>query len=129
MELSNSFEHGSVGVDAKPMDFNALQAIWTDCTKQLSDELPPQQFNTWIRPLKVQLFAGDGILAEGSSIIQRIQLVAPNRFIEDWVKNKFLVRIEALFSQFGAIIAMLRLSLNLRRHQHLSPKPGKQPVQ
>ena len=102
MELSNSFEHGSVGVGGKPMDFNALQAIWTDCTKQLSDELPPQQFNTWIRPLKVQLFAGDGILAEGSSIIQRIQLVAPNRFIEDWVKNKFLVRIEALFSQFGA---------------------------
>ena len=84
------------------MDFNALQAIWTDCTKQLSDELPPQQFNTWIRPLKVKLFAGDSILGDSSTIIQRIQLVAPNRFIEDWVKNKFLVRIEALFSQFGA---------------------------
>ena len=136
MELSNSFEHGSV--DSSPvnsssvnsssvglgggqsMDFNALQTVWTDCTKQLSDELPPQQFNTWIRPLKIQFFAGDSGLAEGShlaegsalaegsllsdgtSALQRIQLVAPNRFIEDWVQNKFLARIEALFSQFGA---------------------------
>jgi chromosomal replication initiator protein len=108
VELSNSFEHGSVGDVgvSGPMDFNALQTIWSDCTKQLSDELPPQQFNTWIRPLKAQLFAGDSILGDGSStgssIGQRIQLVAPNRFIEDWVQNKFLLRIEALFSQFGA---------------------------
>ena len=110
MELSNSFEHGSVGAVgvSELMDFNALQTIWTDCTKQLSDELPPQQFNTWIRPLKIQFFAGDSILGDGSasasdSIVgQRVQLVAPNRFIEDWVQNKFLQRIEALFSQFGA---------------------------
>ena len=102
MELSNSFEHGSVGVGEKPMDFNALQSIWSDCTKQLSDELPAQQFNTWIRPLRAQLFAGDTALGEGSSITQKIQLIAPNRFIEDWVKSKFLTRIEALFLQFGA---------------------------
>ena len=103
MELRNTFEHGSVGNgDTESMDFNALQTVWTDCTKQLSDELPPQQFNTWIRPLRVQFFSGDSILGDGSSMLQRVQLVAPNRFIEDWVQNKFLVRIEALFSQFGA---------------------------
>ena len=107
MELSNSFEHGSLGGAvsvgvSEPMDFNALQAIWSDCSKQLSDELPPQQFNTWIRPLKIQFFAGDAALSDASSTPQRIQLVAPNRFIEDWVQNKFLARIEALFSQFGA---------------------------
>lgn len=105
MELSNSFERdsmsGAVGI-SEPMDINALQAIWHDCTKQLSDELPPQQFNTWIRPLKAQFFAADAILGDGSSVSQRIQLVAPNRFIEDWVQNKFLARIEALFSRFGA---------------------------
>ena len=111
MELSNTFEHGSVGIGgigkSQPMDFNALQAIWKDCTKQLSDELPLQQFNTWIRPLKIQFFAGDSILGDSSLgdssfVHQHIQLVAPNRFIEDWVKNKFLLRIQALFSQFGA---------------------------
>ena len=70
------------------MDFNALQTIWTDCTKQLSDELPLQQFNTWIRPLKIQFFAGDsGLFGDSSSAQQRVQLVAPNRFIEDWVKE------------------------------------------
>ena len=82
-----------------PMDFNALQAIWIDCSKQLSDELPPQQFNTWIRPLKIQFFANDAILGDGVS--QRIQLVAPNRFIEDWVQGKFLARIESLFAELG----------------------------
>jgi chromosomal replication initiator protein len=113
VELSNSFEHVSVASGSvtgsspsfngrETMDFNALQTIWSDCTKQLSDELPLQQFNTWIRPLKIQFFAGDSALGDSSSAQQRVQLVAPNRFIEDWVKNKFLLRIEALFSQFGA---------------------------
>ena len=76
MELSNSFEHGSVGVGgSEPMDFNALQTIWTDCTKQLSDELPPQQFNTWIRPLKIQFFAGDcHSLGDGGSRLAIVQL-------------------------------------------------------
>jgi chromosomal replication initiator protein len=52
--------------------------------------MPEQQFNTWIRPLVVQPgFEG------------HVQLLAPNRFIEDWVKNKFLSRIEELMLQLG----------------------------
>jgi len=43
--------------------------------------LPAQQFNTWIRPLKVEQAEG-GIL-----------LLAPNRFIRDWVSDKFMSRI------------------------------------
>ena len=80
------------------IDDSALEAIWSSCTNQLSDELPAQQYNTWIRPLRAQLFVGD---LDGSDLPQRVQLIAPNRFIEDWVKNKFLGRIAELFSQFN----------------------------
>jgi len=85
------------------IDESALEGVWADCTKQLSDELPAQQFNTWIRPLRAQLFDADvDVDLNGAGVPQRVQLVAPNRFIEDWVQNKFLTRIEQLFVQFGA---------------------------
>jgi len=47
----------------------------------------------------VQLFIGD---VDAPELPQRVQLIAPNRFIEDWVKNKFLTRIAELFAQFKA---------------------------
>lgn len=55
----------------------------------LQDELPAQQFNTWIRPLQVQV--------EGGSL----KLLAPNRFIKDWVNDKFLSRISELLAQLS----------------------------
>ena len=85
------------------MDEDGLQAVWVKCSSQLSDELTAQQFNTWIRPLKAQLFLGDtGFDTGGLASQQLVQLVAPNRFIEDWVQSKFLSRIESLFGQFCA---------------------------
>jgi len=58
--------------------------IWYQCEEQLKSELPHQQFNTWIRPLRVE---------EDSDCIR---LFAPNRFIKDWVKSKFMDRITEL---------------------------------
>jgi chromosomal replication initiator protein len=58
-----------------------------DC---LQEELPSQQFNTWIRPLQA---AGDET---------RLQLLAPNRFVKDWVREKYLPRIRELVVQINA---------------------------
>ena len=58
--------------------------IWYQCEEQLKLELPHQQFNTWIRPLRVE---------EDSD---SIRLFAPNRFIKDWVRSKFMDRISEL---------------------------------
>ncbi|MBV6417915.1 MAG: Chromosomal replication initiator protein DnaA [Steroidobacteraceae bacterium] len=49
--------------------------------RALEDELPEQQFNTWVRPL--QAVQGDGAL----------KLLAPNRFVVDWVNSHILARI------------------------------------
>ena len=71
--------------------------FWPNCLDAFQRELTPQQYNTWIRPLRLEL-AGDGLV-----------LIAPNRFVLQWVKERFAARIEEL-----AAIALgrpLRLAL------------------
>ncbi|MFA0789352.1 chromosomal replication initiator protein DnaA [Microbulbifer echini] len=67
------------------------ESVWKQCASCLQDELPSQQFNTWIRPLRV-----NPVCAEGE-----LRLVAPNRFVLDWVGSKFLHRIRELVHQFS----------------------------
>ncbi len=59
---------------------------WKRCMEQLEGELTPQEFNTWIRPLHA-------IEAE-----QAIRLLAPNRFVLDWINERYLTRIEELLN-------------------------------
>jgi chromosomal replication initiator protein len=69
--------------------------FWDACLKQFRDELSPQQFNTWIKPLRLR---GD----EGT-----LQLLAPNRFVQNWIRERFLARIEDEAAQFfGARVAV-----------------------
>ena len=58
--------------------------IWNHCTQLLQQELSTQQFNTWIRPLVVEESTGS------------LSLIAPNRFILDWINQKFIHRIHEL---------------------------------
>lgn len=55
----------------------------------MQDELPSQQFNTWIRPLQAEVSG------------RQIKLFAPNRFVKDWVKSKYLERIEEIVSELA----------------------------
>lgn len=64
-------------------------ALWQQCIDFLQDELPSQQFNTWIRPLQA-----DGDQSE-------IRLYAPNRFVLDWVNDKYLNRIQELLDDLS----------------------------
>lgn len=60
------------------------ETLWPKCLGRLQDELSSQQFNTWIRPLQ----------ADAQS--DELRLLAPNRFVLDWVSEKFLHRINEL---------------------------------
>ncbi|SMF14464.1 chromosomal replication initiator protein DnaA [Alteromonadaceae bacterium Bs31] len=64
---------------------------WEQCVSSLRTELPAQQFNTWIRPLRVEHQSEDNL-----------RLLAPNRFVLDWVNDKFKARIEELMTNGGA---------------------------
>jgi chromosomal replication initiator protein len=68
------------------------QTLWSYCLSRLQDELPNQQFNTWIRPL--------GLITNDSSDRQLV-IGAPNRFIADWVNNKYLARMRELLREEG----------------------------
>lgn len=61
-----------------------MESFWLDCVNRFKEDLPPQQFNTWIKPLKFD--SSDGTP----------RLIAPNRFILQWIKDKFLARIEEM---------------------------------
>lgn len=63
--------------------------LWNHCLGCLENELPSQQFNTWLRPLEVE---GDE---------RELIIIAPNRFIRDWVADKFLSRITGLMMEFS----------------------------
>lgn len=65
-----------------------MNQFWQDCLERFKQELSAQQFNTWIRP--IQFEAGT----------DTIRLIAPNRFVQQWVKEKFLARIEQLAESF-----------------------------
>ncbi|HAU1295064.1 TPA: chromosomal replication initiator protein DnaA [Legionella pneumophila] len=62
---------------------------WQKCLGLLQDEFSAQQFNTWLRPL--QAYTDE----------QRLVLLAPNRFVVDWVRKHFFSRIEELIKQFS----------------------------
>lgn len=64
-------------------------SLWEKCLNCLRDEVPPQQFTTWIYPLQ------DKVVGE------KLILFAPNRFIVGWVEDHFLNRIQELVSQFS----------------------------
>ena len=66
---------------------------WAACLSAFERELTPQQFATWIRPLSCADESG------------RLRLIAPNRFVLQWVKDRFGGRIETLARQARQSIA------------------------
>jgi chromosomal replication initiator protein len=59
-----------------------MENFWPTCLSRFEQELSTQQFNTWIKPLSAEI--------EGDAV----RLVAPNRFVMQWVKERFLKKIE-----------------------------------
>ncbi len=68
-----------------------MNDFWRSCTEQLRDELTPQQFAAWIKPLTACEFDADE---------RRLKIGAPNRFKLDWVRNQFSNRIEVIAQRF-----------------------------
>ena len=68
----------------------AETTLWNRCIRDLQAELPEQQFNTWIRPL--QAVEDDG----------RLRLLAPNRFVVDWLQEHYIQRILEIIDGSGS---------------------------
>src|SRR5688572_10832539 len=97
MRLFNASGKGTTVIDSAPFfrpnpahsthGVALLQAsLWNRCLRLLESEVPEQQFNTWVRPL--QAVEENGVL----------RLLAPNRFVVDWLTANLRGRIEELLS-------------------------------
>ena len=64
-------------------------AVWQKCLKYLEAELTTQQYNTWIRPL------------HAVETPETLELLAPNRFVLDWIREKYSDRIETLLTELS----------------------------
>ena len=74
---------------------SAESTLWNQCLRVLQVELPEQQFNTWIRPLQA--------VDDDASL----RLLAPNRFVVDWLQQHYMDRILELVGDGGANVEVL----------------------
>ena len=65
------------------------ESLWNRCLRVLEGELPEQQFNTWVRPLQVVERDGE------------LKLLAPNRYVIEWLAQNSLPRIKELLVAFA----------------------------
>ncbi len=86
--------------------------MWSNCLQRLEQELSDQQLNTWIRPLQV---------VEDDN---QIRLLAPNRFVLDWIKQNFHEKIQAILTDLDSSQS-IQLSVEIGSQASHSPKKTK----
>ena len=69
-----------------------MNPFWNYCLEKLGEELPAQQFSTWIRPLQ--------LASDRNSETNELTVSAPNRFILKWVRDNYLGTFQDLADTF-----------------------------
>ena len=77
-----------------------MEKFWSTCLSRFEQELSAQQFNTWIKPLQTEF--DDNLL----------RIFAPNKFVLQWVKDRFLGKIETIASEFLPQNILIELSIS-----------------
>jgi chromosomal replication initiator protein len=87
-------------------------SLWHQCLRRLEAELPEQAFNTWIRPLQAVEDGG------------RLRLLAPNRYVVDWVNQNCAARIGELVDELvPAPVPQIVVEIGSRRVAAPAPTP------
>lgn len=88
----------------------AGQSLWQTCVDQLAQELPEQQFNTWIKPLSAQV----------AEDLSKVTLFVVNRFKLDWVRAQYSNRIASLLEKIYGQPVFVELALTPRENNNRS---------
>jgi chromosomal replication initiator protein len=89
------------------------QNHWQACLQHLERELPPDDFNTWVRPLQIRSARG------------RTVLLSPNEYIRDFIALNYLERIRDIFEHLGATRESVVVEIG--RHNDLPETPRRPP--
>jgi chromosomal replication initiator protein len=80
------------------------QSLWQNCIDQLAQELPEQQFNTWIKPLHAQV----------QDDFSRVTIFVANRFKLDWIRAQYSSRISSMLEKLYGQVVQVELAITPR---------------
>ena len=84
-----------------PSSHHPARGLWQACVDHLAQEMPEQQFNTWIRPL----------VADVAEDLSKVTIQVGNRFKLDWIRAQYASRIVALLEKISGQQIALELAL------------------
>ncbi len=87
-----------------------MSSTWNNCLSRLENEIPSSDFSTWVRPLQVE---------ENES---QIKLLAPNRFVLDWVKQHYFTKFEDAVYEFSNGTLSLYLEIGSKSQKIIPSK-------
>ena len=97
--------------DSTPHPTGSGEQLWLECVEKLAQELPEQQFNTWIKPLQARV----------SEDQTKITILVGNRFKLDWVRTQYAQRLSAILQELQGHPIALELALSPRE---APPRPA-----
>lgn len=80
-----------------------MSDFWSTCLNRFEEQLPTQQFNTWIKGLRLE---------PNGNETNSFRLVAPNRFVMQWVRERYLAQIEKFGAEFFASPIAIHLAIS-----------------
>ncbi len=87
-------------------------ALWQKCMDHLESEITPEEFNIWIRPLQIEMDQ------------EQLLLLAPNRFVMDYINDKFIERITRCIYEYSANSQLtVRLQIGSNKLQTIPVAP------
>jgi chromosomal replication initiator protein len=93
---------------AASASMGAGDSLWQACIDQLAQELPEQQFNTWIKPLVAQV----------SDDFSKVTVFVANRFKLDWIRAQYAGRVAAMLEKLYGQPVQLELALAPRENSN-----------
>jgi chromosomal replication initiation ATPase DnaA len=87
-----------------------MHEFWSHCIAHFARTLNAQQLNTWIKPLSVEVSK------------EQVLVNAPNRFVAQWVREKFLQDIELLARDYFDVPPIINLAISDTRTQSVLPE-------
>ncbi len=87
-----------------------MSSLWEKCLQQLESEFPPQQINTWVRPLQAEVNNN------------HLHLYAPNKFVLDWASDHFIDRISTIINELSNGDTRVLLKIGSSNNTSFTPK-------